>query len=97
LRRSIAGSHTKRKEIEQFIYDYSVSVQDADLFLCFRLAYFKAAYALYDSDFYVKADDDIYLRPGENNIPISPSSDCLIGIPPFENVDAYTGYFSFCR
>ncbi|CAA0816341.1 Probable beta-1-3-galactosyltransferase 14 [Striga hermonthica] len=27
------------------------------------LAYFKAAYALYESDFYVKADDDIYLRP----------------------------------
>ncbi|KAK4398320.1 putative beta-1,3-galactosyltransferase 14 [Sesamum angolense] len=25
------------------------------------LAFFKAAYALYDSDFYVKADDDIYL------------------------------------
>jgi hypothetical protein len=33
----------------------------------------------------------------KNNIPISPSSDCLIGMPPFENVDAYTGYFSFCR
>ncbi|KAM3195291.1 hypothetical protein ACQJBY_071414 [Aegilops geniculata] len=29
------------------------------------LAFFKAAYALFDSDFYVKADDDIYLRPGE--------------------------------
>ncbi|CAN0891321.1 Probable beta-1,3-galactosyltransferase 14 [Linum grandiflorum] len=28
-----------------------------------RLAFFKAAYALYDSEFYVKADDDIYLRP----------------------------------
>ncbi|KAK6132650.1 hypothetical protein DH2020_033602 [Rehmannia glutinosa] len=28
-----------------------------------RLAFFKAAYALYESDFYVKADDDIYLRP----------------------------------
>ncbi|XP_050111323.1 probable beta-1,3-galactosyltransferase 14 isoform X2 [Malus sylvestris] len=28
-----------------------------------RLAFFKAAYALYDADFYVKADDDIYLRP----------------------------------
>jgi hypothetical protein len=28
------------------------------------LAFFKAAYALYDSEFYVKADDDIYLRPG---------------------------------
>ncbi|KAL9248581.1 putative beta-1,3-galactosyltransferase 14 [Drosera capensis] len=27
------------------------------------LAYFKAAYALFDSEFYVKADDDIYLRP----------------------------------
>ncbi|URE43062.1 Galactosyltransferase [Musa troglodytarum] len=27
------------------------------------LAFFKAAFALYDSDFYVKADDDIYLRP----------------------------------
>ncbi|KAK6157331.1 hypothetical protein DH2020_011579 [Rehmannia glutinosa] len=27
------------------------------------LAFFKAAYALYDCDFYVKADDDIYLRP----------------------------------
>ncbi|KAF8025894.1 hypothetical protein BT93_F2654 [Corymbia citriodora subsp. variegata] len=27
------------------------------------LAYFKAAYALYDSEFYVKADDDVYLRP----------------------------------
>ncbi|KAL4308466.1 hypothetical protein GQ457_01G003950 [Hibiscus cannabinus] len=27
------------------------------------IAFFKAAYALYDSDFYVKADDDIYLRP----------------------------------
>ncbi|KAL4273502.1 hypothetical protein GQ457_13G004190 [Hibiscus cannabinus] len=27
------------------------------------LAFFKAAYALYDSDFYIKADDDIYLRP----------------------------------
>ncbi|KAH0847105.1 hypothetical protein HID58_091796 [Brassica napus] len=28
-----------------------------------RLAFFKAAYALYDAEFYVKADDDIYLRP----------------------------------
>ncbi|KAI4333581.1 hypothetical protein L6164_018368 [Bauhinia variegata] len=27
------------------------------------LAFFKAAYALYEADFYVKADDDIYLRP----------------------------------
>ncbi|XP_058095625.1 probable beta-1,3-galactosyltransferase 14 isoform X2 [Magnolia sinica] len=27
------------------------------------LAFFKAAYRLFDSEFYVKADDDIYLRP----------------------------------
>ncbi|KAK4342106.1 hypothetical protein RND71_037922 [Anisodus tanguticus] len=27
------------------------------------IAFFKAAYARYDSEFYVKADDDIYLRP----------------------------------
>ena len=32
---------------------------------CCRLAFFKAAYALFDSEFYVKADDDIYLRPGD--------------------------------
>ncbi|XP_059661431.1 probable beta-1,3-galactosyltransferase 13 [Cornus florida] len=27
------------------------------------LAFFKAAYAIFDSEFYVKVDDDIYLRP----------------------------------
>ncbi|RZB77201.1 hypothetical protein D0Y65_035229 [Glycine soja] len=32
--------------------------------LAFRLAFFKAAYALFEADFCVKADDDIYLRPG---------------------------------
>ncbi|KAJ8765250.1 hypothetical protein K2173_011930 [Erythroxylum novogranatense] len=32
------------------------------------LAFFKAAYALYDSEFYVKADDDIYLRPDRLSI-----------------------------
>jgi len=30
-----------------------------------RLVYFRTAYRLYDAVFYVKADDDIYLRPGE--------------------------------
>jgi hypothetical protein len=49
--------------------------KDADLFLCCRLAYFKAAYALYDSDFYVKADDDIYLRPGAYQCPTYPLTD----------------------
>ncbi|KAF2287329.1 hypothetical protein GH714_039643 [Hevea brasiliensis] len=32
------------------------------------LAFFKAAYALFDSEFYVKADDDIYLRPDRLSI-----------------------------
>ena len=31
----------------------------------YRLAFFKAAYILFDAEFYVKADDDIYLRPGK--------------------------------
>lgn len=36
--------------------------------LClYRLAFFKAAYSLFDSEFYVKADDDVYLRPGLPN------------------------------
>lgn len=33
--------------------------------MSYRFAFFKAAYALFDSEFYVKADDDIYLRPGK--------------------------------
>ena len=32
---------------------------------CDRLAFFKAAYHMFDAEFYVKADDDIYLRPGK--------------------------------
>lgn len=31
-----------------------------------RLAFFRTAYALFKADFYVKADDDIYLRPGNS-------------------------------
>lgn len=29
-----------------------------------RLIFFKAAFELFEADYYVKADDDIYLRPG---------------------------------
>lgn len=36
--------------------------------LGFRLAYFKAAFKLFEADYYVKADDDIYLRPGLENL-----------------------------
>jgi hypothetical protein len=34
-------------------------------FPCDRLAFFKAAYHMFDAEFYVKADDDMYLRSGE--------------------------------
>ena len=35
------------------------------IFCClYRLAFFRTAYSLYDADFYMKIDDDIYLRPG---------------------------------
>lgn len=44
-----------------------------------RLAFFKAAYELFEADYYVKADDDIYLRPG--NHWFYPSSLCIsVGI-----------------
>lgn len=39
-------------------FKYSISFH-------YRLAYFKAAYALYEAEFYVKIDDDVYLRPGD--------------------------------
>ncbi|CAA2953466.1 probable beta-1,3-galactosyltransferase 14 [Olea europaea subsp. europaea] len=46
------------------------------------IAFFKAAYALYDSDFYVKADDDIYLRPDRLSLLLAkerPHSQTYIG------------------
>ncbi|KAG4981493.1 hypothetical protein JHK85_035451 [Glycine max] len=39
-------------------------VAEKNLVIYYRLAFFKAAYALFEADFCVKADDDIYLRPG---------------------------------
>lgn len=48
-----------------FIFHYFLPFVIYTYAWCFySLAFFKAAYALYDSEFYVKADDDIYLRPG---------------------------------
>ncbi|KAG6755228.1 hypothetical protein POTOM_041046 [Populus tomentosa] len=45
-----------RKEIAEYDDFLQVDIEE-------QLAFFKAAYALFDSEFYVKADDDIYLRP----------------------------------
>lgn len=46
------------------------------------IAFFQAAYARYDSDFYVKADDDIYLRPDRLSLLLAkerPHSQTYIG------------------
>uniref|UniRef100_A0A6N2NHW6 Hexosyltransferase n=1 Tax=Salix viminalis TaxID=40686 RepID=A0A6N2NHW6_SALVM len=45
-----------RKEIAEYDDFLLVDIEE-------QLAFLKAAYALFDSEFYVKADDDIYLRP----------------------------------
>ncbi|CAN6483840.1 unnamed protein product [Victoria cruziana] len=53
-----------RKEVEE--YDDFVLLDIDEMYSNLphkTLAFFRSAYGLYDADFYVKADDDIYLRP----------------------------------
>ncbi|KAL0320616.1 UNVERIFIED_CONTAM: putative beta-1,3-galactosyltransferase 14 [Sesamum radiatum] len=53
-----------RKEIAEYDDFLLLDIEEEYSKLPYKtLAFFKAAYALYDCDFYVKADDDIYLRP----------------------------------
>ncbi|KAK1439635.1 hypothetical protein QVD17_05455 [Tagetes erecta] len=53
-----------KKEVEEYDDFLLLDIQEEYSKLPYKtLAFFKAAYALFDSDFYVKADDDIYLRP----------------------------------
>ncbi|XP_071698413.1 probable beta-1,3-galactosyltransferase 14 [Rutidosis leptorrhynchoides] len=53
-----------KKEVEEYDDFLLLDIEEEYSKLPYKtLAFFKAAYALYDSDFYVKADDDIYLRP----------------------------------
>ncbi|KVH93067.1 Glycosyl transferase, family 31 [Cynara cardunculus var. scolymus] len=53
-----------RKEAEEYDDFLMLDIVEEYSKLPYKtLAFFKAAYALYDSEFYVKADDDIYLRP----------------------------------
>ncbi|MED6223205.1 hypothetical protein PIB30_071712 [Stylosanthes scabra] len=53
-----------QKEIAQYDDFIQLDIEEEYSKLPYKtLAYFKAAYALFDCDFYVKADDDIYLRP----------------------------------
>ncbi|KAM3222588.1 putative beta-1,3-galactosyltransferase 13 [Capsicum chacoense] len=53
-----------RKEVAQYDDFLQLDIEEEYSKLPYKtIAFFKASYALYDSEFYVKADDDIYLRP----------------------------------
>ncbi|KAB2077377.1 putative beta-1,3-galactosyltransferase 12 -like protein [Gossypium arboreum] len=52
------------KEIEKYRDFMLIDVEEEYLKLPYKtLAFFKAAFKLFEADYYVKADDDIYLRP----------------------------------
>lgn len=58
-----------RKEVSQHDDFILLDIEEEYSKLPYKtLAFFKAAYALFDSEFYVKADDDIYLRPDRLSI-----------------------------
>ncbi|XP_015082231.1 probable beta-1,3-galactosyltransferase 14 [Solanum pennellii] len=53
-----------KKEVAQYDDFLLLDIEEKYSKLPYKtIAFFKAAYSLYDSEFYVKADDDIYLRP----------------------------------
>ncbi|KAM7490539.1 hypothetical protein LguiA_033460 [Lonicera macranthoides] len=63
-----AKEANKMEELEKEIDKYNdfmlIDVEEEYLKLPYKtLAYFKAAFELFNADYYVKADDDIYLRP----------------------------------
>ncbi|CAK9180011.1 unnamed protein product [Ilex paraguariensis] len=52
------------REIEKYKDFMIIDVEEQYLKLPYKtLAFFKAAFELFEADYYVKADDDIYLRP----------------------------------
>ncbi|KAK2986608.1 hypothetical protein RJ640_004364 [Escallonia rubra] len=62
------GDKSKMAELRKEVAEYDdfmlLDIEEEYSKLPYKtLAFFKAAYALFDSEFYVKADDDIYLRP----------------------------------
>ncbi|XP_042518689.1 probable beta-1,3-galactosyltransferase 14 [Macadamia integrifolia] len=58
-----------RKEVEEYDDFLVLDIEEAYSRLPYKtLAFFKAAYGLFDSEFYVKVDDDIYLRPDRLSI-----------------------------
>ncbi|KAF6136806.1 hypothetical protein GIB67_030091 [Kingdonia uniflora] len=62
------GDRSKMSELKKEVAQYDdfvlLNIEEQYSKLPYKtLAFFKAAYGLFDSEFYVKADDDIYLRP----------------------------------
>ncbi|KAL5986364.1 hypothetical protein ACLOJK_014697 [Asimina triloba] len=52
------------KEVEKYKDFMLINIEEDYLKLPYKtLAFFKAAFELFEAEFYVKADDDIYLRP----------------------------------
>lgn len=67
LRKNIWSSHTRCKSCYFLCAAWLMIMNHQRLCsngLSVRLAYFKAAFELFEAEYYVKADDDIYLRPG---------------------------------
>ncbi|XP_024021822.1 probable beta-1,3-galactosyltransferase 12 isoform X2 [Morus notabilis] len=53
-----------RKEVDKYKDFMLIDAEEEYANLPYKtLAFFKAAFALFEADYYVKADDDIYLRP----------------------------------
>ncbi|XP_030552555.1 probable beta-1,3-galactosyltransferase 12 [Rhodamnia argentea] len=53
-----------QKEVDEYKDFMLIDVEEEYLKLPYKmLAYFKAAFELFEAEYYVKADDDIYLRP----------------------------------
>ncbi|XP_058069020.1 probable beta-1,3-galactosyltransferase 12 isoform X2 [Magnolia sinica] len=53
-----------QKEVDQYKDFMLIDIEEDYLRLPYKtLAFFKAAFELFEAEFYVKADDDIYLRP----------------------------------
>ncbi|KAE9620791.1 hypothetical protein Lal_00019137 [Lupinus albus] len=58
-----------QKEIAEYDDFLQLDIEEEYSKLPYKtLAFFKAAYALFDAEYYVKADDDIYLRPDRLSI-----------------------------
>ncbi|XVF78772.1 hypothetical protein PTKIN_Ptkin14bG0163100 [Pterospermum kingtungense] len=70
-----------KKEVAEYDDFILLDIEEYSKLPYKTLAFFKAAYALFDSEFYVKADDDIYLRPDRLSLCISKRTYSLSDLP----------------